>query len=101
MERRASVARAVNYVDAESFFQEVRGPAAAAIGSAHPIGALPAAAVDHHDRIRVPHLRGDPIFDVHLAAGDYGAAGEFGAFDAEPEVTPLGEVERGVIRCHE
>ena len=38
-------------------------------------------------------------FDIHLVAVDDGAAGEFRAFDVDPEVAPLGEIEgRGGVR---
>jgi fructosamine-3-kinase len=35
---------------------------------------------------------GDERFDIHLGAIYDGAASEFGAFDAYPEVAPFGEV---------
>ena len=93
MEGRAAVAGAVDHIDAVAFLREERGPAGAAVGGAHPVEALAAAAVHQHDRVGVFDLRGDPGFDVHLAAVDYGAAGEIGAVDAHPEIAPLGEVE--------
>src|SRR5215471_16017952 len=94
MERRAAVAGTIDDIDFVAFLKQVSRPTAPAIGSAHPIGALSAAAVHQHDRVRMANPRRYLILDVHLLAIDYGAAGEFSALDADPEIAPFGDVER-------
>jgi hypothetical protein len=93
------VSRAIDDVNPIPFLQKMRGPAAPAVGRAHPIEALSAAAVHQHDRVGMFYLRGDPGFNVHLAAVDDGAAGEIGAVDANPEIAPFGEIERDFRGC--
>ena len=47
------MARPVDDVDIPAVRDEVVGPAVASVGRLQPIGALPAAAMDHHERIRM------------------------------------------------
>jgi len=58
---RAAVTGAVHDVDLVAFLEQHGGPAATAVGRAHPIQTLPAAAVHQHDRVRVPDLGGNLI----------------------------------------
>ena len=86
----------VHDINGIAFLHEVGGPSRAAIGSAHPVGSLAASAVDQHNRIGMFHRRRDHVFDVHLLAVHNRSAGQFGALHADPEIAPLGEVERGI-----
>ncbi len=91
----ASLAGTVDDVDFVALFEEERGPAAPAVGVAVPVATLAVASVDEHDRIRVAHYGGDPVFDEHLHAVADGAAGEQGMFDAVEAEGPFGDVEDG------
>ena len=50
--------RAIDDVDPVALGDEVLKPAGTAVGRAHPVGPLTAAAVDEHDRERMPHGAG-------------------------------------------
>src|ERR1700686_4950393 len=93
MKGRGAGAGTVDDVNFVAFFDEKRRPAATAIGSAHPVRALSAAAVDQHDRIRMADPRRGLILHVHLLTVDHGAASQVGPLHAHPEVAPLGDVE--------
>ena len=93
MERRPAVTRPIDDVDAEASLQQAGKPARATVRSAHPVGALAAAAVYQHHRVRMARLRGDPVLDVHLLAVDHRAARQVRLLDPDPEVAPFGEIE--------
>ena len=93
--RIAALARPIEHVDLVALLQKQRGPAAAAVGRAEPVRALPEAAMNQHDRIGVANLGGDPVLDVHLHAVADGAASEQRVLDAVPVVGPLGDIEHG------
>ena len=96
MKRRTAVSRTIDDVHAEPRLKQIRDPARTSVWRAHPIGALAAAAVDEHHRVRMPHPRRNPVLDVHLSAADDGAARETSLLDADPEIAPLGEIERAI-----
>ena len=93
--RIAALPGPVDNVDLVALFNEHRGPTAAAIGRADPVRTLAVAAVNQDDRIGMAHLRGNPVFHIHLHAVANGAACEQGVFDAIPVVAPLGDIEHG------
>ena len=68
VERRAAVAGPVDDVDGVPGLDEERRPAGAAVGRAEIVGALTAAAVDAHDRVRLRHGLGRLPLDEDLAA---------------------------------
>src|SRR2546426_3149164 len=94
MKRRSTVTGAIDDVVLEALLQKVRHPAGTSVGCAHPIKTLPAAAMHEDDRQRMSDERRNPVLDVHLLAVDRCAASQMRLFDADPEVTPFGEVER-------
>jgi hypothetical protein len=90
---RPSVAWAVHDVHLVAFGGQVLEPARAPVGRAHPVEALPAAAVYQHDRERVPHTRRHHVLDVHLLPADEAAARRIGPLHVDPHVAPLGQIE--------
>ena len=48
----------------------------------------------------MPHLAGNLILDIHLFPVDQGAAGQFPTLDADPEKTPLRQVEGPICLLH-
>ena len=97
MKWRTAMAGTIDDINFVALLHQQCGPAWSAIRCTHPIGALAAATVHQHDRIRMADPGGDLIFDVHLFAVDHRAARNFGAFHSHPEKTPFGEVEWGFL----
>ncbi len=91
----AALPGTIDDVDLITLFEQERGPAAAAIGSAVPVAALPVAPVDQDDGIRVAHFGGNPVLDEHLHAVADSTAGEQSVFDAVEFEAPFGDVEDG------
>jgi hypothetical protein len=71
----AALAGAIQHVNLVALFQQQRGPAAAAVGRADPIGALSITAMNQDHRIGVAHFARNPVLDVHLHPVAHGSTG--------------------------
>ena len=95
MMRVPPLAGPIDEVDLVALLEKLRNPAPAPVRRADPVGSLPVAAVNEHDRERVPHRRGiqcstyicDPLMIV--------AASQRRLLDAVPVVAPVGDVQHG------
>ena len=83
----------IDHIDLVAFLHQQRGPSGAAIGTAHPVRALAAAAVNQHDRVGMSYARRNLVLHIHLLAVDDCPARNLGLFHAHPEEAPLREIE--------
>src|SRR6185312_15506301 len=92
--RIAPLTRPVDDVHLVALLEEERRPAAPAVRGRNPFGTLPVSPVNQNNRVRMPHLRGNPALDIHLHAVANRAARQQRVFDTIELIAPLGDLEQ-------